>query len=106
MRIEHTSIRKERRIVLVSAAMSERPIAWTILQRGHDIVASDGTKVGTVKEVVADLDKDIFSGITYSPGLTQPDLFVPAESIAEITDQEVLLTVDREGAAALEPYEG
>jgi sporulation protein YlmC with PRC-barrel domain len=86
--------------------MSERRIAWTILKRGHDIVTSDGNKVGTVKEVVGDEDQDIFSGVTYSPGLTQPDLFVPADSISEITDQGVVLTLDHAGAAALEPYEG
>lgn len=86
--------------------MSERQIAWTILERGHDILASDGSKVGTVKEVIADEDKDIFSGLTYSPGLTQADLFVPAEAISEITDHGVLLALDKAGVEALRPYEG
>jgi hypothetical protein len=103
---EHTRSGKARRIRLVSAAMSERQIAWTVLDRGHDIVASDGSKVGTVKEVVGDRTKDIFSGVTYSPGFTQPDLFVPADAISEITDQGIVLTLDEAGAAALEPYEG
>ncbi|MQA99483.1 MAG: DUF2171 domain-containing protein [Actinobacteria bacterium] len=106
-----TRIRQRRRgdarcIRLVSAAMSGRQIAWTVLERGHDIVAADGNKLGTVKEVVGDRDKDIFSGVTYSPGLTQPDLFVPAGSISQITDRGVLLTLDGDAAAALDPYEG
>jgi sporulation protein YlmC with PRC-barrel domain len=86
--------------------MSERQIAWTVLERGHDIVASNGSKIGTVKDVVGDRDKDIFSGVTFSPGLTQPDLFVPADAISEITQEGVVLVLDEGAAAALEPYEG
>ena len=86
--------------------MGPRQVAWTVVQRGHDVLGSDGEKLGTVKEVVGDREGDIFSGITYSPGLTHPDLFIPADAISEITVDAVHVALDRETAQDLDAYEG
>jgi hypothetical protein len=86
--------------------MGARQIAWTVLQRGHSIVTSEGERLGSVKEVIGDRDKDIFSGVTYSPGLTRSDLFIPADSISEITDDGLLLTLSQQEADGLDDYEG
>ena len=84
----------------------ERSIAWLALQPGTAIVGSDGEEVGKVGEVIADREKDIFSGITFKPGMMDSALFIPADRISDLTDTEVTLSIPAADAAGLEPYEG
>jgi len=84
----------------------ERSIAWLALEPGTDIVGSDGEQVGNLVEVIADRQKDIFSGVTFKPGLMDSALFIPADRIASLTDSEVTLTVSAAEASGFEPYEG
>ncbi len=81
------------------------PIAWTALERGTPIVASDGIEIGRVKDVIADEQKDIFSGLTYSPSLTERDRFVPADVVDSIRADSVSLTIASAQAERLEPFE-
>jgi uncharacterized protein YrrD len=73
------------------AAMTDAQISWMALTEGTSVVSSDGEEVGKVSAVVADVGKDIFSGITFKQGLLSGDHFVPADRIAEITQSRVLL---------------
>ena len=93
---------------LISLAMSEdgAPIAWPALQSGTPIYASDGAEIGRVSEVIADREKDIFSGLTFKPGLLDQTLFIPADNVAELTDTAVRLDLDASQAERFEPYEG
>jgi uncharacterized protein YrrD len=84
--------------------MSDTPIAWLALEEGTPIVASDGEEVGRVATVVADEQKDIFSGVTFKPGLLDGQRFVPADSIDRLTESAVHLKITAEQAAELEPY--
>lgn len=84
--------------------MSETPIAWLALDEGTPILASDGEEVGRVATVVADEQKDIFSGVTFKPGLLDGERFVPADSIDRLTDAAVYLNITAAQAAELEPY--
>ena len=84
----------------------EPPISWMTLSKGTSVLASDGSEVGEVGEVVADRQKDIFSGITIRSGLFGTDRFVPADLIDTMTAEGVRLTVDAQQAEALEAYEG
>ena len=91
---------------LVSVVMADaRPIAWLALAAGTPIVTSDGDQVGKVAEVVADREKDIFSGITFKPGLLDSAVFVPAEKVEELTEEQVTLSLSASEVEALEPYE-
>lgn len=91
---------------LVSVVMTEeRSIAWLALQEGTAIVGSDGEQVGKVGDVIADREKDIFSGVTFKPGLMDSALFIPADLIADLTDNEVTLTITSSEASGLEQYE-
>jgi uncharacterized protein YrrD len=86
--------------------MTGQPIAWMALASGTPIVTADGTELGRVDEVIADRQKDIFSGITFSDGVLSGDRFVPAASIESITTDEVRLSVSSEEAEQkIEPYE-
>ena len=87
--------------------MSDEPISWMTLGSGTRIAASDGTEVGRVHEVIADRQKDIFSGITFRDGLLSGDRFIPADLIGDITAEEVRLTVSGDEATEkIQPYEG
>ena len=77
------------------------------LESGTPIVTTDGNELGRVHEVIADLQKDIFSGITFRDGVLSGERFVPAASIDTITTDEVRLTVSSDEAEQkIEPYEG
>ena len=86
-------------------AVDETPIAWLALQEGTSIHASDGTEVGKVSDVIADRQKDIFSGITFKPSLLEAAVFVPASEIEEITTDTVRLSISTDEVANLQRYE-
>jgi uncharacterized protein YrrD len=87
--------------------MSGQPIAWMALGSGTPIVTADGNELGRVHEVIADQQKDIFSGITFRDGVLGGEKFVPAASIDTITTDEVRLTLSSaEAEEKIEPYEG
>jgi hypothetical protein len=83
----------------------ETPIAWPALAPGTDVIASDGTDIGKVTDVIADREKDIFSGISFRSGILDQERFAPADQIDEITTVAVRLRLDPEAVADLEPYE-
>lgn len=82
------------------------PISWMTLEKGVSVFGSNGEEVGAVGEVVADRQKDIFSGITLSGGLFGTERFVPAELITAMRSDGVHLSIEGDRIEALEPYEG
>jgi sporulation protein YlmC with PRC-barrel domain len=83
---------------------SEKPIAWTALSTGTSVFANDGSEIGKVSTVVADENKDIFSGIAVRSGLFDSEQFVPADLIERITADEVHVGLSADEAGKLEPY--
>ena len=81
------------------------PISWMTLKKGTDVLSNDSTKVGDVGEVIADTQKDIFSGITLGGGLFGTARFVPADLIDTMTADAVHLTISAQEAENLEGYE-
>ena len=86
--------------------MAEEQIAWMALSSGTPIVTADGTELGRVHEVIADRQKDIFSGVTFRDGVLGKDQFVPAALVDRLTSEQVLLTASAaEAKEKIEPYE-
>lgn len=85
---------------------NDTPISWMTLKKGTDVYATDATKVGDVGEIVADTQKDIFSGITLDGGIFGSARFVPAELIDRMTADAVHLTISAAEAEKLEDYDG
>lgn len=83
---------------------SDTPIAWLALEEGTPIVASDGEEIGRVVTVVADEQKDIFSGVTFKPGLLDGERFVPADAIDRLTAAAVHLNIPASETEGLDPY--
>jgi uncharacterized protein YrrD len=69
------------------------PMSWLTLEKGMRVVGADGTEVGTVTDVIADLQKGIFSGLSISSGLLSDIRFVPADLIANMSEDAIELTI-------------
>ena len=67
------------------------PVAWTIVERGWAVTASDGNEVGKVNEVLGDPEADIFDGVEVSHGLLEKTEYVPSECVVAIRQGEVVV---------------
>ena len=76
--------------------MSSTPVSWFLVEHGWKVVAADGKPVGSVEEVIGDTGKDIFNGVSVSPGLLKRPKYVPAECVAEITEGEIRLAIPKD----------
>ena len=75
------------------------PIAYTALQPGTPVQASDGREFGTVKAVLVDAPVDVFDGINVeTPAGTR---FVDADQIGRIFTTYVCTTVSWDDTANL-----
>jgi hypothetical protein len=81
------------------------PVAWIVVERGWEVVSSDGEKVGTVEEVLGDENADIFDGLAVAPGLLKKPRYVPAERVGEIVEGRVALELTKAEFDALAEYE-
>ena len=79
------------------------PVSWLVIEPGWKVVDGDGEGVGEVEEAIG--DRDIFSGVVVATGLFDSPRWVPAESIAEIRDQQVELTLRGDEIKQLEEYQ-
>ena len=85
--------------------MSADPVSWLLVEHGWKVVTADGTALGSVEEVIGDTGKDIFNGISVSPGLLRRPKYVPAEQVAEITEGEIQLAITKERFEQLGEHE-
>lgn len=74
-------------------------ISYKVLEQGTPVVASDGSEVGTVREILENVAEHIFDGLVIDTSGGQR--FVDAPEIARIAERRVTLALDAEGAAAL-----
>ena len=73
---------------------SDEPASYLTLQRGADVISSDGERVGVVEHVLRDESTDIFDGIVIDVRLGPGGLhFVDAPEVGEIREHEVVLAV-------------
>jgi uncharacterized protein YrrD len=82
------------------------PVSWLVVERGWDVVASDGAEIGRVDEVVGDANADIFNGLSVSAGLLRPARYVPAELVRSIAQERIELAVTSDEFARLDEFEG
>ncbi len=76
------------------------PIAYTMLDPGVPVLASDGEQVGTVASVLSAPEEDVFHGLLIdTPG--HGVRFLEAASIASIHEHGVDLRIDTAAAQSL-----
>lgn len=81
------------------------PVAWLVVERGWEVVSSDGEKVGVVDEVLADRNADIFDGLAVDPGLLKTPKYVPAERVGEIVEGRLTLELTKAEFDALDEHD-
>lgn len=83
----------------------EAPISWMALEEGTPVYAGD-RQVGKISTVVADLSKDIFSGVAFRAHFMGPQRFAHADLIDHMSAAAVRLRCSPEETENLEPYGG
>jgi uncharacterized protein YrrD len=81
------------------------PVSWLMIEPGWKVVASDGSDVGRIEEVVGDPENDIFNGLAVNTGVLGKPKVVPAENVAEIVEGEIRLDLPAEAIDRLGDHE-
>jgi hypothetical protein len=72
----------------------DRPASYLTLDRGAEVISSDGERVGTVEHVLRDEATDIFDGIVIDVRRGPGGLhFVDAPDVGEVTEGSVTIAV-------------
>ena len=81
------------------------PVSWFVIDRGWEVVGGDGSKLGTVEEVLGDTALDIFDGLSIATGLLGKPRYVPAELVQEIVEGSVRLSIGQDELERLDEYD-
>ena len=76
--------------------------SYRLMEPGMRVRGTDAD-LGTVAEVVADGDADIFRGFLLSHGLFSANVFVPGDRVTSVDDGVVDVNLSQEDAANLTP---
>jgi hypothetical protein len=79
-------------------------VSWLMIETGWKVLASDGSEVGEVDEVVGDSSVDIFDGLAIATSAFGKPRYVPAEQVGEITEGTVRLKLTPEQVERLDEY--
>jgi hypothetical protein len=80
------------------------PVSWLMIEPGWKVLASDGSEVGAIDEVVGDSSVDIFDGLAIATSAFGKPRYVPAEQVGEIIEGTVRLKLSSEQVERLEEY--
>ena len=81
------------------------PVSWLQIQQGWNVVASDGSSVGTVAQIEGDKQADIFDGLAVESGEPKKLCYVAGEQVGAIFPGEVTLKIAAAEAATLAPFQ-
>ena len=76
------------------------PVSWMMIEQGWTVVDSADDKVGTVQEVLGDVEADIFHGLVVLTGMLATKE-VLSEQVGEIVEGSVQLLVTKVEVDAL-----
>jgi hypothetical protein len=80
------------------------PVSWLMIKPGWKVLASDGSEVGEVDEVVGDSSVDIFNGLAVATSAFGKPRYVPAERVDEIAEDLVRLSLTPDQVEGLDEY--
>jgi hypothetical protein len=60
------------------------PVSWLMIEPGWRVLDGGGGEIGTVKQVLGDVEADIFDGLALSRGVLDPAVYLPAERVGTI----------------------
>lgn len=80
-------------------------VSWMAIERSARVVASDGSDVGRVAEVVGDPEADIFNGLVVSAHMLGANRYLPAEQVTGIWPDRVEVSATPEQIERLPAYQ-
>jgi hypothetical protein len=80
------------------------PVSWFLIEKGWQVIGSDGKELGKVHESIGDSDKDIFNGLAVTPGMLRSARYVPSERVKAITEGRVVLDLDSQDFDLLDEH--
>ena len=80
------------------------PVSWFAIEDGWKVIDRDGNDVGRVETVVGDENRDIFTGLAVATSLLGKPVYVPAERVAAIVENEIQLDLSPEEVENLAEY--
>lgn len=80
------------------------PISWLMIEKGWDVVTSDGAAAARVTDVLADEERDIFDGLVIGIHVAGHRLYLPSERVTQIVVGRVKVDLDHQGLARLDRY--
>jgi hypothetical protein len=84
--------------------MDEQQLSWLVIEPGWAVVATDGSEVGYVEQIVGDSGEDIFDGLSISTSIFDEPRYVPSEKVGRIFEGRVELTVASNDIEALAEF--
>lgn len=82
------------------------PVSWRAIVYGTPVLATDGTRAGSVREVLGSDAEDLFHGIRVTPSQHgHDDAMVAADRIVSITSDAVTTDLTMAEFGALPPFD-
>ena len=82
-----------------------QPIAWRAIVYGTPVLASDGTPVGSVREVLGSDAEDVFHGMRVARPHGHPDVMVASGDVSSITRGAIGIDLTTAEAGALPVFD-
>ncbi len=81
-----------------------QPISWRGVVYGTPVLSADGTRLGTVHEILGSDEEDIFHGIRVAIP-DHHDVMVASEAVTDLTTSAVTTSLSPAQLDALPPYD-
>jgi len=82
------------------------PVSWRAIVYGTPVLAVDGTRAGSVREVLGSDAEDVFHGVRMTPSQHgREDAMVPADRITSMTQEAVTTDLTMAEISALPPFD-
>ncbi len=85
--------------------VDDDPISWRTVVYGTPVIASDGARIGTVREVLGDDAEDIFHGLRVELDAGKRNIVVSAEDVAILTHEAVRINLTADQLAGESDYD-
>ena len=82
---------------------NETEVAWQAMPDHAEVVAADGSRIGTTEKLLGDLEDDIFHGVVIRRDDGEA-VEIPAARIKRVTEKHVVTDVGHQEAKQLPAY--
>jgi hypothetical protein len=80
-------------------------VGWRGIVYGTPVATGDGTRVGTVREVLGSDSEDIFHGLRVALARGHRDVMISADNVTSMSTAEIRVDLSRSDVEALPTYD-